>query len=397
MSNKNFRDFIHQKILTHKTKAEHWFQQKAQGRPMPFYAGFDIRDSGFKSACVDANVFPAGFNNICEEDQKRAEELIKNYLNTQHPQARQVLLLAEEHSRNLYYWDNIFIIKSLIECSSRKVTVCVPGQNMPAPQTVVSAGGREIQIQLLKEAKGDLIIANNDFSIPHDLPKGLICEPPRGMGWFARRKHNFFKHYNHLAEEFAKLLNIEAGLLTVATELFAPFDMESAENLKQLKIRSKALLQSLKSQSLFGGAQDSPYLFLKNNSGTYGLGVMNLDDPKSLNRWTYKARKKMKAGKDRKAVSEIIIQEGVPTAVSDPEGQSAEPVIYTIGGQVAGGFLRSHKSKDRKTNLNSPGAVFKRFCMSDLEIKVQGMAMENVYSWLARIGLLALSQEMDNL
>ena len=396
MSDKNFRDFIHQKILAHRAEAERWFQQKAQGRPMPLYAGFDIRDSGFKSACVDANVFPAGFNNICEEDQKRAEELMKNYLKAKRPKARHILLLAEEHSRNLYYWDNIFIIKTLIERTGREVSVCVPGQNMKAPQRLVSAGGREIHIQLLKEAKGDLIIANNDFSLPYDLPQGLICDPPRGMGWFARRKHNFFKHYNRLAEEFSALLNIEAGFLTVATELFSPFDMESAENLKQLKTRAKGLLQSLKSK-LPAGAKEAPYLFLKNNSGTYGLGVMNLDDPESLNRWTYKARKKMKAGKDRKTVSEIIIQEGIATAVSDPEGQSAEPVIYTIGGQVAGGFLRSHKSKDRKTNLNSPGAVFKRFCMSDLEIKVQGMAMENVYSWIAKLGLLALSQEMGHL
>ena len=393
MAQAAFRDFIHQKILARRVEAERWFREKLKGGPIPLYAGFDIRDSHFKSACVDANVFPAGFNNICGEDQKRAEDLMRDYLRAKHPQARKILLLAEEHSKNLHYWDNIFVIKSLIEQAGLNVAVCVPGQSMRAPQTLVSAAGRELSLRLLKEEEGDLIIANNDFSVPYDLPEGLVCEPPRAMGWFARKKHRFFKHYNCLAEEFAGLLNIPAGFLTVATELFSPFDMESSDNLNRLKQRACAMLQSLKN-TLPAGAGAAPYLFLKNNSGTYGLGVMKLDDPESLKRWTYKMRKKMKASKDRRPVSEIIIQEGIPTAVQDTEGQSAEPVIYSIGGQLAGGFLRSHKAKDRLTSLNSPGAVFRRFCMSDLEIKIQGMAMENVYGWIAKLGLLALSQEM---
>jgi len=31
-----------------------------------------------------------------------------------------------------------------------------------------------------------------------------------------------------------------------------------------------------------------------------------------------------------------------------------------------------------------------------LEIKIQGLVMENVYSWVARLGALALSQEMES-
>ena len=87
---------------------------------------------------------------------------------------------------------------------------------------------------------------------------------------------------------------------------------------------------------------------------------MNTSDPENLNHFGYKARKKMKASKGETGVSEIIIQEGIPTALHSSDNQSAEPVIYMIGSQVAGGFLRSHKKKDYKTNLNSPGAVFRR-------------------------------------
>ena len=393
----SFRHHIHQKIIDHLKEVEHWFFEKTKGKVIPFYSSFDIRDSHFKAACVDANAFPAGFNNVCEEDQNRASFLIKNYLDKFYPSVKQILLLAEEHTRNFYYWDNIFVIRSLIEQTGHKVIVCVPGKQMTSPQKITTASGREISIQLLNETEGDLIISNNDFSVKYDLPSDIECSPPLGMGWLVRKKHHFFKEYNLLAKEFASLLHIDPWHLTIETELFSPFDMESKDNLLKLKSRLTVMLNFLKNKQAGFRAEEKPYLFLKNNSGTYGLGVMNVNDPKKLNQWSYKARKKMQASKGDTGTDEIIIQEGIPTALHSLDNQSAEPVIYMIGGQVAGGFLRSHKKKDHKTNLNSPGAVFRRLCMSDLEIKIQGLVMENVYSWIAKLGVLALSREIENL
>ena len=172
--------------------------------------------------------------------------------------------------------------------------------------------------------------------------------------------------------------------------------MQSQDNLLQLKSRSHKMLESLKECYQNFSIPEKPYLFLKNNSGTYGLGIINIHKAEELSHWTYQSRKKMKVSKGEAPIKEIIIQEGIPTALFSPDNKSAEPVIYTIGSKVAGGFLRSHKTKDHKTNLNSPGVVFKRLCMSDLEIKIQGLAMENVYSWLAKIGSLALCEEMSN-
>ena len=396
MDNSSFRSIIHQKIINNLKEVEQWFFEKIKDKPLPFYSSFDIRDSDSKVACVDANVFPAGFNNICEEDQKRASFLIKAYFKKTHPLVKQIILLAEEHTRNLYYWDNVFVIKSLIEHAGFKITVCVPGKHIKSPQEFTTANGRKICVQLLNKAKGDLIISNNDFSVKYDLPSHIKYNPPVKMGWFIRKKHNFFKEYNLLAEEFASLLKIKAWHLTVETELFSPFDMESKENLSKLKYRANLMLKSLKEkQKVF--LDEEPYLFLKNNSGTYGLGIMNVHDSKDLDQFGYKTRKKMQATKGETRISEIIIQEGIPTALHSTDNQSAEPVIYMIGQHVAGGFLRSHRKKDHKMNLNSPGAVFRRLCMSDLEIKIQGLAMENVYSWLGKLGTLALSREIENL
>ncbi len=399
MQTGDFRIQAHKKIVESLSRAEAWFQDRLAGKTLPFYSSFDIRDSSFKAACVDANLFPAGFNNICDIDQQRASSLMSDYLKAHYPSAKKILLLAEEHTKNPYYWDNIFVIKSLIERGGYEARVCSPGEKIPAPQEIISASGRKIPVSPLCGETGDLIISNNDFSTDYarpwqELSKGAPCIPCARMGWRFRKKSGFFREYNWLAAEFADLTGLEPWRLTVQTDLFSPFDIESKESVARLKLKAEAALSRLQAARL-PGAGAEPYLFLKNSSGTYGLGVITIDRAEDLDSMSGKIRKKLKASKGGGAVSGLIIQEGIPTALSSPEGQSAEPVIYMAGARLAGGFLRSHQKKDRKASLNSPGAVYKRLCVSDLEIRIKGQIMENVYGWIGKIGLLALAFEIE--
>lgn len=396
--NQLFRHSIHQKILDKHQDVQAWFNDKLkkQQQHIAFYASFDIRDSHFKMACVDANMFPAGFNNICTEDQHLATTLIKDYLDKRYPLVKKILLLTEEHTRNLYYWDNIFVIKSLIQKSGRQVEVCVPGHKITQAQDILTASGKTVQLRILSQCSGDLIISNNDFSTEQKLPTHINCDPPLKMGWFTRKKHHFFKEYNILAKEFANVLQVDSWHFTIDTELFTQYDLRSQDRLQALKALSSKMLTRLKAVHKQQNISQDPYLYLKNNSGTYGLAVMNILCVDDLDKLNSKDKKKMRATRLQNGVSEIILQEGIPTSVYQNQ-QSAEPVIYTLGSQVTGGFLRSHKEKDNKSNLNSPGAVFRRLCIRDLEVRVSGMVMENVYSWLARLGVLALSKEIENL
>ena len=43
---------------------EHWLRKQWQEHATPFYASVDLRNSGFKLAPVDTNLFPGGFNNL---------------------------------------------------------------------------------------------------------------------------------------------------------------------------------------------------------------------------------------------------------------------------------------------------------------------------------------------
>jgi glutamate--cysteine ligase len=145
-----------------------------------------------------------------------------------------------------------------------------------------------------------------------------------------------------------------------------------------------------------------PFAFIKNNSGTYGMGIMvahSAEEIRSLNR---RSKNKMSVGKNRIPIESVVVQEGVPTATL-VDRLAAEPVIYLFGCQLIGGFLRTNTEKGDEENLNSQGMVFKKLCMSDLrtpetdlsddELKEEPI-LELVYGSIARISALATGLEL---
>jgi glutamate--cysteine ligase len=185
-------------------------------------------------------------------------------------------------------------------------------------------------------------------------------------------------------------------LFRVETILFENFEVENLGSQKALFESVAQFYDGLVGIYRKRGLSYKPFLFLKNNQGTYGLGVLKVSSPTDLEKWTYDQRKKMKAAKGGGGVSELIIQEGIPSQVRS-EGATAEPVIYMIGSSLAGGFLRTHPSKSESESLNSPGAVYHRLCMADLELKPKDCPMEHVYGWVTRLGFLAVLEELKAL
>ena len=225
------------------------------------------------------------------------------------------------------------------------------------------------------------------------MPKNIPLNPSPLMGWKHRRKDRFFTEYNKLAVEFARLIHIDPWHLTIKTELFEPFDVSDPSVVQKLKEKLQVFLKDLESNNKH--SNEPPFVFLKNNSGTYGLGVSFVGSPEEVESWDYKARKKMKAGKGGRKVTQLILQEGVSTRLIHSQSQArAEPVIYMLGSQLIGGFLRTHREKGVRENLNSPGAVYQKLCMSDLMVQVEGSMEENVYGWISRLALLALGFEI---
>ena len=395
------KDILHKKIVRHYDTIQTWFNKKSQNFKFPFYSSFDLRDSSVKISPVDANLFPAGFNNICEVDKQKAIQLCQFYLNTHFPNIKSIILLAEEHTNNPFYWDNIYTLKNLIKKSGiPSVYICVPGKNIKEDTILTSANGYSIEVFVLKNKihQSQLIISNNDFSVDYQLNLPIVITPPISAGWNRRRKHSFFNKYNLLAKEFADLIQLDHNYLTIKTKRFTDFQVNSSKCLEKLTAEVAVFLSELEEvyKKIHKKREQKPFVFLKNNSGTYGLGMTSINSPKDIENWNYKIKKRMKTAKGGGKVTELIIQEGIASYLKQ-EGSVAEPVLYLIGPQLAGGFLRTHREKGVRDNLNSPGAVYRTLCISDLEIEVEGKPMENVYGWISYLGVLALASELKSI
>ncbi|MEN0057559.1 MAG: glutamate--cysteine ligase [Bdellovibrio sp.] len=394
---------LHRQTLANMKEICSWFSAKKASLSYPIYSSYDIRDAGYKISNVDANIFPAGFNNICPTDKETSVGLMDDYITTHYgSQMRNILLVTEEHTNNAFYWENVHTIRSLLEAGGRTVKVAIP-KPLPEPLKLTSSVGNEVIVhsalpdgELLRSYKPDLIISNNDFSEAYEEWALSMSEyainPPRELGWYQRKKSTYFKYYNELVNEFAQITQIDPFLMRVETELFSHFDIGDEKSREDLAQQVDAMLDRLRTDYKQRGLSQEPFVFVKNNAGTYGLAVIRVGSGAEVKEWSYKSRKKMKAAKGGRDVEEVIIQEGIPSIVQ-ADGASAEPVIYMIGSNLAGGFLRTHAEKSSTESLNSPGAVYRRLCVSDLAINTPGCPQENVYGWTAKLGLLAIALE----
>ncbi len=400
-------DLLHKRILAKSSDLQTWFDSARSGLAFPIYSSFDLRDAGFKLAPIDANIFPAGFNNICLADRDNSQDVAKLYLESHYPNVKKVLLLSEEHTNNPYYWDNVLALKIILEGAGREVRIAMP-RELPEPLNLISASGAEVRVHSAKRVGSgvdvdgflpDLIVSNNDFSLAYeDWSRDLETpmNPPRELGWYRRRKDRFFKVYNDLATQFCNTLELDPWILTVESEMFGDFDIDDESSREKLAEQVALTLDRLRARYREQKVEREPFAFVKNNAGTYGLGVVKVDSPEEILSWNNKTRKKMKAAKGGREVNEVLIQEGIPTTTL-ADGQTAEPVMYMIGCQLAGGFLRAHGEKAQDESLNSPGAVFKRLCVADLQIRIAGCPMENAYGWIARLAFLSVAKEAQEL
>ena len=399
------QDQIHGQIIRHLDEVNAWFKAHRRELDVPFYSSYDIRDSGFKVANVDANIYPAGFNNICLTDREHAGALAKSYIEDHYGTGcRRVLILSEEHTTNPYYWENVRALRTIIADAGLEVEIAFPRLQGGDTVDLKTASGEIVRVHnaLIKDGeisvtgfKPDLVISNNDFSEQYPDWGTLLktpINPPRELGWYQRKKSTYFKYYNELSTEFAKLIDVDPWLMTVETELVSDFDMSEERSRKGLADKVDALLERTRVKYKEHGVDQAPFAFVKNNAGTYGLAVMKVDSGANVMALNNRSRTKMKAAKGGRAVEEVIIQEGLPSIVR-ADGITAEPAIYLLGCQLAGGFLRTHQEKDPTESLNSPGAVYKRLCTTDLNVSVQGHPLENVYGWTAKLGLLAIGRE----
>src|SRR5690242_19122365 len=92
---------IEREILKAEPAIEQWLQGKWQGHATPFYASVDLRNSGFKVAPVDTNLYPGGFNNVNREFDGLCVQAALTAVGKSCANASRILLIPENHTRNV--------------------------------------------------------------------------------------------------------------------------------------------------------------------------------------------------------------------------------------------------------------------------------------------------------
>jgi glutamate--cysteine ligase len=414
MRNK-LKELLSTRIQKNAKALQEWQLEQERIAPPPFYCSIDLRDSGHKIVPVDSNLYPAGFNNICPEDQRTAPGVLRSHLDEiaaqlGKPGFKKVLLLPESHTQNTFYIENLYYLSEIIRNAGNEVRVGwyaeAPGkvELKSASEKILEAFPLEIQNGTASAAGfvPDAVLLNNDFSGGYPKRLDEVSQPilpSHRLGWHSRKKTEHFKFYNELATEFARVLDIDPWSITIDTEEVDHVNFNEDQGVEEVARVAGAMLTRIARANADHGVSEKPFLYVKSNTGTYGMGIMVVRDSEEILKMNRREKNKMSVGKNRHAIESVAVQEGIRTTTL-VQKLPAEPVIYLFGSHLIGGFLRTNSQRNEEENLNSQGMIFKKLCMSDLrtldeeEPDQKLPTLELVYGWIARLSALATGREL---
>jgi glutamate--cysteine ligase len=410
---------LEQRILDSMPAIERWFRMFWQDHTPPFYGSVDLRNAGYKLAPVDMNLFPGGFNNLSEAMLPCAVQAAQAAIEHLCPDARNLLLIPERHTRNTFYLTNVARLARILGMTGLEVRIGSLSDEIKAPTTIDLPGGESLRVEPLVRARNRVgvegfdpcaILLNNDLSagtpaILRDLDDQVLV-PPLHAGWTVRRKSHHFAAYDEVADDFARLLSIDPWMVNPYFARCSSVDFHAREGEDCLSESVDLVLTRVRAKYKEYGISDAPFVIVKADAGTYGMGIMTVRDASEVRDLNRKQRNKMAVVKEGLQVSDVIIQEGVPT-LERVQDAVAEPVVYMIDRYVVGGFYRVNKERGIDENLNAPGmhfvpleevAPFSGSCnLPDCKAPAGTAEPNRFYSYgvLARLALAAASIEIE--
>ncbi|HEX2545195.1 MAG TPA: glutamate--cysteine ligase [Ramlibacter sp.] len=405
---------LEQRILESMPAVERWFRLEWMEHTPPFYCSVDIRNAGFKLAPVDTNLYPGGWNNLTPEMLPLAVQAAMAAIEKICPEAKN-LLVVPENTKNTFYLSNIAQLQRIFRMAGLNVRVGSIDPEIKKATPVELPGGETITLEPVVRTKRRLglknfdpctILLNNDLTagapgILEDLHEQYLL-PPLHAGWSVRRKSRHFQSYEEVAKRFGKMLGIDAWLVNPMFNRCGELDFHKSEGFDCLRTNVDALLTKVRKKYKEYGINEKPFVVVKADNGTSGMGIMTVRDVKDLDILKTRPKNKPPVVKTGQAITDVIIQEGVLTAERMNEAV-AEPVVYLMDRYVVGGFYRVHAERGTDENLNAPGASFVPLAFAESTRLPQpgqkpGASAPNrfyMYGVIGRLAMLAASYELE--
>jgi glutamate--cysteine ligase len=410
---------LEQRIIDSMPATERWFRLEWMEHTPPFYSSVDIRNAGFKLSPVDTNLYPGGWNNLSAPMLPLVVQATQAAIEKICPEARNLLLIPENHTRNTFYLSNIAQLVRIFRMAGLNVRVGSINPEIKEPTEIqlpdYGMGGGSVLLEPvvrserrigLKDFDPCTVLLNNDLSagvpgILEDLHEQHLL-PPLHAGWHVRSKSTHFACYEEVSKRFGKMLGIDPWLINPMFSQCGEVNFADGAGIECLRSNADALLGKIRRKYKEYGIQEKPFVIIKADNGTYGMGIMTVRDVADLDVLNRKTRNKMSVIKDGQSVSNVIIQEGVLTNERINEAV-AEPVVYMMDRYVVGGFYRVHAERGVDENLNAPGAQFVPLAfdestrLTEPGVKAGASAPNRFYMYgvIARLAMLAASYELE--
>ena len=410
---------LEQRIIDSMPATERWFRLEWMEHTPPFYSSVDIRNAGFKLSPVDTNLYPGGWNNLSAPMLPLVVQATQAAIEKICPEARNLLLIPENHTRNTFYLSNIAQLVRIFRMAGLNVRVGSINPEIKEPTEIqlpdYGMGGGSVLLEPvvrserrigLKDFDPCTVLLNNDLSagvpgILEDLHEQHLL-PPLHAGWHVRSKSTHFACYEEVSKRFGKMLGIDPWLINPMFSQCGEVNFADGAGIECLRSNADALLGKIRRKYKEYGIQEKPFVIIKADNGTYGMGIMTVRDVADLDVLNRKTRNKMSVIKDGQSVSDVIIQEGVLTNERINEAV-AEPVVYMMDRYVVGGFYRVHAERGVDENLNAPGAQFVPLAfdestrLTEPGVKAGASAPNRFYMYgvIARLAMLAASYELE--
>ena len=138
---------LEQRILDSMPAIERWFRLEWMEHTPPFYCSVDIRNAGFKLAPVDTNLFPGGWNNLTDDMLPLAVQAAMAAIEKICPEARNLLIIPENHTRNTHYLASVLQLKRIFSMAGLNVRIGSISPEIKKTLSITLPLGDEIKLE----------------------------------------------------------------------------------------------------------------------------------------------------------------------------------------------------------------------------------------------------------
>jgi glutamate--cysteine ligase len=406
---------LEQRVLDSMPAIERWFRLEWMEHTPPFYSAVDVRNAGFKLAPVDTNLYPGGWNNLTPSMLPLAVQAAMASIEKICPEARNLLIVPENNVRSTFYLSNLVQLRRIFHMAGLNVRIGSISPDLKKSTTIELANGESITLEPVVRSQGRLgvkdfdpctILLNNDLragvpGILEELNEQYLL-PPLHAGWSTRRKSNHFKCYEEVSKRFGKLIGVDPWLINPMFDKCASVDLASDAGMDTLRGGVDALLGKIKKRYKEYGIKEKPFVVVKADDSSRGMGITTVRDAKELDALHLKIQQQSRSDPATDRVHDIILQEGVLTNERMNDAV-AEPVVYLMDRYVVGGFYRVHAERGVDEALSVPGSSFVPLAFAESTHLPQpgvrpGASAPNrfyMYGVIGRLAMLAASYELE--